>query len=136
MFAIVSNNIGFSYTWYLFDLESNTILGKQHAPSMRIGSYSFLKELYKGQSYTVQTMQYTDMDRLFIIDYDGDGNHDICHISNRGTDVYRFTTIHSTYYLAPEGNTYTELSTLDLQLRTLLVGELNGDGKEETEYRM
>lgn len=51
-------------------------------------------------------------DKLFVMDYDGDGKTDICHINESGVNIYTFDVSGST--LTPRKvATYTGLKNLD-----------------------
>lgn len=66
-------------------------------------------------------------DRLLVIDYDGDGKSDLCHIGQSLTKVYTFT---STTSGLTSSLVYTNYGLLKSQLadRNTLVGDFNGDG--------
>lgn len=67
-------------------------------------------------------------DKLLVMDYDGDGKTDICHINGNGVDIYTFETSGSKIVGARKTASYTGLNKAALENRRLLVGEFNGDG--------
>ena len=66
-------------------------------------------------------------DRLYPIDFDGDGKTDICHVSSSGTKIYTFNTSGQLYEMA----SYPSLTLSSLNNRELLAGDVNGDGKTD-----
>ncbi|MBP1617274.1 MAG: wapA 1 [Bacteroidetes bacterium] len=65
-------------------------------------------------------------DRLFVIDYDGDGKADLCHINSSGTKVYTFSATGSLSEIASYSLTKSLFSS-----REMLLGDVNGDGKTD-----
>jgi len=107
---------------YLFDLDSNI-------------------KLYEGQSFAynvtfVGTNQADpdiaaqNTDRLYVLDYDGDGKSDICLINTNGAYIYTFDISGSSYSMRQVAF-YSGLKRSDLDGRELLLGEFNGDGKPD-----
>ena len=66
-------------------------------------------------------------DKLIITDINGDGKHEICHISNTGTFFYGFNTSGSAWPINTLAS-FSHLKKADLINRTLLPCDLNGDG--------
>ncbi len=66
-------------------------------------------------------------DRLFVIDYDGDGKSDICHINKDGYSIYTFDVTDSGLFskLIHSG---TEINLSGLEKKDIIPGDLNGDG--------
>lgn len=66
-------------------------------------------------------------DRLLVIDYDGDGKSDLCHISQAGSLVYTFN---NTSGGLTSSLVYTNYGLLKSRLADsdLLLGDFNGDG--------
>jgi RHS repeat-associated protein len=110
---------------YLFDLDSNTNT-KLYEGYVFPYTVDFLGTL-QSNAQTVAN----NTDKLYIMDYDGDGKDEICLINNDGVKIYSFTISGSTYSLAQAGSTYTTLKKMDVASRTLLLGELNGDGNPD-----
>ena len=100
---------------YLFDLEANKLLHQ--------GLVGF-DVAFSG------TSAFDNTDRFFVGDYNGDGKSEFCIVKSTGVYVYRFETSGSTYSLIPYP-TYNGLNRGDLVNRSLLLGELNGDGKPD-----
>ncbi|MDR2474804.1 MAG: endonuclease, partial [Bacteroidales bacterium] len=103
---------------YLFDLDTGTKLHEGHVFPFAVS--------FVGTQTDAETAE-ANTDRLLVIDYDGDGKSDICHIHSAGTDIYTYT---STGF-SKVATTYTGLKRGDLPKRSLLAGELNSDGKTD-----
>ena len=104
---------------YLFDLDGNRKLFEGHAfPYV----YDFI-----GVRQTDPEAAFNNTDRLFILDYDGDGKSDICHINDQGVNIYTFNISGSSYSISKVA-TYTGLKKSGLANRNLMLGELDGDG--------
>ncbi len=107
---------------YLFDLEENKMLYSAHVFPY---SVEFL-----GVNQTDPQAAFYNTDRLFVIDYDGDGKSDICLINDEGTHIYSFVVNNGVYNMEKIA-TYTSLKKDGLKNRKLLIGEFNGDGKAD-----
>lgn len=108
-------------TCYIYDLENNTTLYSGNL-------IDFYKEYILIGDTSVSDLEAENAsDKVFPIDYDGDGKTDLCHINSNGMNVYTFNK---------SGNTLTgQLVTTNtfpnkgyLQNRYYSVGEFNGDG--------
>jgi RHS repeat-associated protein len=108
---------------YLFDLESNTKLYEGYV-------FPYIVDFLGTQQSNAGTVA-NNTDKLYIMDYDGDGKDDICLINNEGVKIYSFTMSGSNYNLGQKGTTYTELKKTNLVSRFLFLGEFNGDGKPD-----
>ena len=93
---------------YLFDIAANTTLYDEVAPF----EFDFLK------------------DAIVVIDFDGDGKADICHITPKGTDIYTYTLVNGKYSLT-KILSYAGLKMGDIKDRKFLIGDINGDGKTD-----
>lgn len=123
----VSNNYPFGWTdkpgrCYLFDLDTGTKLF-EGTP------FTFYKD-FVGSRQDNPEAAAQNSDRLFALDYDGDGKTDICLINDNGTYIYTFDVTGSTYS-ARLVSSYTTLKKSTLEGRQLLIGEFNGDGKPD-----
>lgn len=104
---------------YIFDLVNNVKLYE--------GQVFTFNETFVGTNQTDPEVAQNQTDRLFVIDYDGDGKSDICHIDANGLHIYTFTQSGSTWsYTSLPVN--TSLNRNSLPNRHLLPCELNGDG--------
>lgn len=103
---------------YLFDLENDRILFQDHV-------FPYIVDFVGTQQTDVEDA-FNKTDRLLIMDYDGDGKADICHVNNEGVNLYSFNTSNSE--LSVRSSIYIGLKTEDLASRDLMVGEFNGDG--------
>ncbi|MFV0330656.1 MAG: RHS repeat-associated core domain-containing protein [Dysgonomonas sp.] len=103
-------------TIYIFDLENNKIL-------------------YQGNVFDYY-VQYSggdankNSDKLYTIDYNGDGKTDLCLINGTGTHVYTFD-INGSVFTPRHVSTYSSLTKNTLIDRDFLQGEFNGDGKSD-----
>ena len=66
-------------------------------------------------------------DKLLIVDINGDGKHEICHINNTGTAFYSFNTSGSAWPIQKVAS-FSGIKKADLYNRTILTCDLNGDG--------
>ena len=104
---------------YVFDLENNKILHQSHV-------FPFNMEFVGTQQSNAQVAA-NNSDKVFVIDYDGDGKTDICHINEQGVNIYTFD-INGKTMAARKVGTFTGLKRAGLNNRCLLLGEFNGDG--------
>jgi RHS repeat-associated protein len=123
----VSNNHPFGWTdksgrCYLFDLDTGTKL-YEGTP------FAFYKE-FVGTQQGDAAAAAQNSDRLFALDYDGDGKTDICLINDNGTYIYTFDVSGSSYSVR-QVSSYTALKKSTLEGRQLMIGEFNGDGKPD-----
>lgn len=104
---------------YIFDLESNRILYQSNLFAYNVD--------FVGTQQSDPKAAFNNTDRLFVMDYDGDGKSDICLINDSGVNIYTFNVSGSTM-TGQKVATYTELKRADLESRDLMLGEFNGDG--------
>ena len=104
---------------YLFDLESNDKLYEGYA-------FPYVVD-FMGTRQTDPVAAKENTDRLFVMDYDGDGKSDVCLINDSGISIYTFD-ISGTSYTMRKVATYTGLKKTALAGRTFLPGEFDGDG--------
>jgi len=107
---------------YIFDLAGNKILYQGHILDYTV---EFL-----GTALTDEKTAENNTDRLFVIDYDGDGKSDLCHINDGGVNVYTFG-VSGAVITPTKISTYTILNKTVLANCLLLPGEYNGDGKTD-----
>lgn len=107
---------------YLFNLNGNSILYQ--------GSFMQVSMDFVGTQQTDPRAAENNSDKVFAIDYDGDGKTDICHIHAGGMDVYTFDVSGST--LTPrQVGTFTGLTRAMLENRDIQPGDFNGDGQTD-----
>lgn len=104
---------------YIFDLPSNRIIYQNHVLPYNVE--------FIGTQQNDEKAVLNNTDRLFVIDYDGDGKSDICHINENGVNVYTFD-VNGNTLSARKVTTYTELNKSKVANRDVLPGEFNGDG--------
>ena len=104
---------------YIFDLAGNRILFQSHI-------FPYVVD-FVGTQQTDPKAASNNTDKLYVMDYDGDGKSDICHVGPNGVNIYTFDVSGSTW-TSRKVATYTGLKKADLANRALLLGEINGDG--------
>lgn len=105
---------------YIFDLEDNTILYQ--------GSlFPFHKQLI-GNTITNAEAAYNNSDKLFIIDFNGDGKSDICYIGTSGLSIYTFSQASASMTPVTVVSNSSCLTRASLANRRVLVNDFNGDG--------
>lgn len=104
---------------YIFDLESNRILYQSNLFAYNVD--------FVGTQQSDAQAAFNNTDRLFVMDYDGDGKSDICLINDSGVNIYTFNVSGSTM-TGQKITTYTGLKKADLASRDIMLGEFNGDG--------
>lgn len=106
---------------YIYDLKNNTTLYSGNL-------IDFHKEFETSGSTTLTSVGAENAsDKVFTIDYDGDGKTDLCHINSNGMDVYTFNKSGNT--LAAElVATHTNLYRNLLVNNFFSIGDFNGDG--------
>ncbi len=104
---------------YIFDLANDRILYQDHLLAYNV------EFLGTDQTDPEEAMNKTD--RLMVMDYDGDGKTDICHINENGTNIYTFDVVKDVL-TARKVATYTNLKKTNLINRDVILGEFNGDG--------
>ena len=104
---------------YIFDLAGNRILYQNHVLPYNVD--------FVGTQQSDPKAANNNTDKLLVMDYDGDGKTDICHINESGVNIYTFDVSGSTL-TARKVATYTGLTKSGLVNRDVLLGEYNGDG--------
>ena len=105
-------------TCYIYDLNNNTTL--------YTGNLLHLKMSFAGTETDPLTAG-NNSDKLFPVDYNGDGKTDLIHINSSGVDFYEFSQNGSTWS-AQKVATYTGITRVSLENRSVSVGDFNGDG--------
>lgn len=104
---------------YIFDLENNNILYQSHILDYNLE--------FVGDEQTDAQEAANNSDKLLVLDADGDGKTDICHIDASGIHVYTFTVSGSTMSIKTLF-TSAALKKTSLRYKNVLLGEMNGDG--------
>lgn len=104
---------------YVFDLINNRIMYESHLFPFNVD--------FVGTQQTDPDAAANNTDKVFVIDFDGDGKSDICHINQSGVHFYTFDGTGS-YLSARKVTTYYGLTRSDLSNKDLLLGDINGDG--------
>lgn len=107
---------------YIFDLEHDSILFEGHVIPYNVE--------FVGTQQANADSAYNHTDRLFAMDYDGDGKTDLCHINASGTNIYTFDVSNDTLTARLVG-TYYALKKGSLANHIILPGEFNGDGLDD-----
>jgi RHS repeat-associated protein len=113
----------YSTKCYLFDLEAGVKMYDAIPPFTYNVSFA-------GSKGVDSTAIANNTDKLFVLDYDGDGKSDICLINTTGTHIYTFDVVGTTYSMRHVAS-YTGLKRSDLNGKILLIGDFNGDGKPD-----
>ena len=106
---------------YVFDIVNGKILYENQMFNYNV---EFLNA-YNTEDKLEQAELNTD--KLFVLDYDGDGKTDVCHINGSWMTMYSFDTSGSSMTMKQVVGT-TAITNSTLQNRILLFGEFNGDG--------
>lgn len=109
----------FPTTCHIFDLETGAILYK--------GVFFQFNVDFIGDKQKDPVAAANNSDKILILDYDGDGKSDICHINDFGLYVYTFD-ISGTSMTARKVASDLSFDKNDLRDKILLCGEFNGDG--------
>lgn len=104
---------------FIYDLANNQVI-YQGKPF----NYSPLHPI-KGQN---NEDRLSSSERLFVLDYNGDGKSDIGLINANGISVYEFYTVGDYITSCQQANSTTNITKSTLTNRELLFGEFNGDG--------
>ncbi|MCM1504089.1 MAG: FG-GAP-like repeat-containing protein, partial [Muribaculum sp.] len=80
-----------------------------------------------GTSQSSQLIAENNSDKLFVVDINGDGKHEICHITSTATDFYEFNTSGDAWPINKKYS-FTGLDKWDLVNRSIIPCDLNGDG--------
>ena len=104
---------------YIFDLESDKIIYSGNAFSYNVD--------FIGTNQTDFQAAANNSDKLLVMDYDGDGKADICHIDTSGINIYTLEDSDLGYRFRKSA-TDTKIRKETLEYRDILGGEFNGDG--------
>ena len=96
---------------FIFELEEGSIRCKEECLKFE---YSFTNE--------------NNNDKFFVIDYNGDGKSDICHINSNGTDIYSVEQGYFGDLTISKVASYSSLKRADLKDRMVFPCDINGDG--------
>lgn len=119
---IITRGEGSSSRIKILDLDSNRLLYDEISP---ITFYTNIPS----EGFTGDEPHYMS-DRIYAIDYNGDGKTELCHINEKGTNVYQF-------YISEEklkcGNVVKDTQYTKELLRDnwFIPGDYNGDGKSD-----
>lgn len=106
----------------IFDLEGNKVLYEGELLKFVVD--------FIGTQQSDATAAFNNTDRILVVDYDGDGKSEICHISKDGGTFYSFETS-SKSLSAQRGITNGAFSKFCLENRKVFPCELNGDGNTD-----
>lgn len=107
---------------YLFDLVGNSIL-YQGQP------FQFIMEFVGSQQSDPRAAS-NNSNKLMVMDYNGDGKTDICHINDSGTTFYSFFGSGSSMSLVAEP-VCSSVTKTGLKDREVIIGDFNGDGCDD-----
>lgn len=103
---------------YIYDLNNNSTL-YTGTPF----NYEKYLESTERSAYDAERLS----DKVFTMDYNGDGKTDLCHINSSGLRIYTFNQNGSTWTASLKA-TVTGLTKSNLENRFLSIGDFNGDG--------
>ena len=109
---------------YLYDLNNNTTLYSGNLFNFEKKLEGFIRSADEAERLS---------DKVFVMDYDGDGKSDLCHINSSGLRIYTFSQSGSTW-TAQLATTYTELTKSTLEYIFWSIGDFNGDGLTDIIY--
>lgn len=104
---------------YIFDIVNGKVLYE--------GGLLEYKMEFVGTQQTNSQTAANNSDKIFIIDYDGDGKSDLCHINSSGTHIYTFEMVGSSL-TGKKIATYTALTRSELENKELYPCRINSDG--------
>lgn len=104
---------------YIFDLQNDKIMFQSHVLDYNVD--------FVGTRQLDASAAANNTDKLIMLDYDGDGKTDICHINEQGTTIYTFDVNGSSWSVRKHA-TYPSLTKAIVANRQILSGEFNGDG--------
>ncbi|MCM1079016.1 MAG: hypothetical protein NC344_04795 [Bacteroidales bacterium] len=103
---------------YIFDLDNDKIIYQGHVLPYNVD--------FVGVQQSDAQAAVNNSDKLFVMDYDGDGKSDLCQINEDGVTLYTFSASGNT--LVPQkAATYTGLKKSGYANCEVLLGEFNGD---------
>ncbi len=104
---------------YIFDIVNNKILFQE--------SILTFNEEFVGVRQNDPEAAYNNSDKILILDYDGDGKSDICHINSDGTYIYTLNV--SNGGITGYDRKSTGITNLgNIANREVVMGDYNGDG--------
>lgn len=103
---------------YIYDLNGYSTIYSNHL-------FDYNKVL-AGNHYDALSAEWAS-DKIFTIDYNGDGKTDLCHVSSSGMDIYEFSQNGNTLS-AQCVATYTPLTVSSLAHKRVCLGDFNSDG--------
>jgi RHS repeat-associated protein len=106
---------------YIYDLNNNATL---YSDSL----FNFVKYL-EGIERSANNAENLS-DKVFPMDYNGDGKTDLCHIHSTGMSIYTFNQNGSTWTDSLAA-TYTGLTKSSLENVFWSIGDFNGDGQTD-----
>lgn len=103
----------------IFDLRTGNIVYNGHI-------FDYTRE-FAGYKQNNADEIYNKTDKLFMMDYNGDGRTDICHIDKNGINIYSFTGAPGSFTPVKIA-THSILNLASLNYREIVPGDFNGDG--------
>jgi len=104
---------------YIFDLENNQIMYQAHLLNF--------DKAFHGDFYPNKEVAENNSDKLLVMDIDGDGKTDVCHINANNVTTYTFQSSGGTWSARVKG-VYPTLNRSMAEYREVFPCELNGDG--------
>ncbi len=110
---------------YIIDLENNAILYEGSPFSFWLAFPAYPDKNISGEE------AYARSNKLYTIDYNGDGKTDLCLINDSGTTIFSFYGTGSNISNCNVIETDNQLNNSMLRDREFLLGEFNGDSKSD-----
>ncbi|MCM1504434.1 MAG: hypothetical protein NC127_04490 [Muribaculum sp.] len=119
--AVSANKANSSKTsvCYIFDLEDNKLKFTQSLFEFEVA--------FIGSSEMDSEKAYKNTDRIYVIDYDGDGKHDIMHVSKTSTSIYTFS-VSGGVWSSQKVCTLTSINRGTIVNRDFMQCDVNADG--------
>lgn len=109
---------------YIYDLNNNSTLYS--------GTPFYYEKYLEGSGQSAYDAERLS-DKVFTMDYNGDGKTDLCHINSSGLRIYTFNQNGSTWSASLVA-TDTGLTKSNLENRFFSIGDFNGDGLTDLVY--
>lgn len=104
---------------YIFDLNKEWVYCKKHIFDYNVD--------FVGVNQTDPQSAFDNTDKLLVLDCDGDGKTELCHISDEGTNIYSFDK----FFYETKFSTSYDLKKSKTKYRKIFSCDYNGDGQDD-----
>lgn len=126
---LIGDFTGAGYESLLYITHYKDLNGHKRASTAVLVDFKQNKLLYNQECFSV-----APGDIVFAIDWDGDGKMEICHMTENGVIAYKFD-LKSGFQMVALDNFFMTGPTFDSKTnkpnKTVLLGDINGDGKTD-----